>query len=372
MARLLALAVVAAAYGPTKPYQRAVPSVARRTTPSRPAPLAPLSAYNSTSVPEEFNLNEVMEREREEAPVELPGAGDDFVELPALGAAPGDGRKSPSEFELNLGEAIDALKADVPAFPDREPNYAVYTADVQLADPTGVQTRGLTSYKQFFAMIRLFRRVMIDRAEVTYRLRYDWSGKRVIVTWYSSWTARGSRTPAHVDAVSYFHLNEEGRIFKHEVDRVQINGQMMNPPYSVGWLAFRQYVLQGLDGAPAPAGAGAQAWFDARHRLEAAATDADVLFSGTDVAAEPPAKAKKAGRAKNLKKKSPLGKLKPGTCENMWDCDSPMQCCDFVLFKMCCNGGVGIPAFQPALVPIPIPVERDPYPNQPPPPGSRW
>merc|ERR1712147_526137 len=114
----------------------------------------------------------------------------------------------------------------------------------------------------------------------------------------------------------------------------------MNPPYSVGWLAFRQYVLQGLDGAPAPAGA--------------------------------PAKAKKADRSKNLKKKSPLGKLKPGTCENMWDCDSPMQCCDFVLFKMCCNGGVGIPAFQPALVPIPIPVERDPYPNQPPPPGSRW
>ena len=79
-----------------------------------------------------------------------------------------------------------------------------------------------------------------------------------------------------------------------------------------------------------------------------------------------------AERSKNLKKKSPLGKLKPGTCENMWDCDSPMQCCDFVLFKMCCNGGVGIPAFQPALVPIPIPVERDPYPNQPPPPGSRW
>ncbi|KAH8067231.1 DUF2358-containing protein [Aureococcus anophagefferens] len=124
MARLLALAVVAAAYGPTKPYQRAVPSVARRTTPSRPAPLAPLSAYNSTSVPEEFNLNEVMEREREEAP-----------------------------------------------------------------------TLGLTSYKQFFAMIRLFRRVMIDRAEVTYRLRYDWSGKRIIATWYQG-TKAGSGSSA--------------------------------------------------------------------------------------------------------------------------------------------------------------------------------
>ena len=263
MARLLALAVVAAAYGPTKPYQRAVPTVARQTAASRPVSLAPLSAYNSTSVPEEFNLNEVMEREREEAPVELPGAGDDFVELPKLGAAPGDGRKSPSEFELNLGEAIDALKADVPDFPDREPNYGVYTADVQLADPTGVQTRGLTSYKQFFAMIRLFRRVMIDRAEVTYRLRYDWSGKRVIVTWYSSWTARGSRTPAHVDAVSYFHLNEEGRIFKHEVDRVQINGQMLSPPYGLAWAGLKQGMLNGLD-MPVPAGVPAGAWYEPR------------------------------------------------------------------------------------------------------------
>ncbi|KAH8050767.1 DUF2358-containing protein [Aureococcus anophagefferens] len=365
MARLLALAVVAAAYGPTKPYQRAVPSVARRTTPSRPAPLAPLSAYNSTSVPEEFNLNEVMEREREEAPVELPGAGDDFVELPKLGAAPGDGRKSPSEFELNLGEAIDALKADVPDFPDREPNYAVYGRR-PIGGPTGVQA----GPHVLQAVLRhdpplppRHDRPRRGHLSVALRLERQAHHRHVVLFLDRAGAAR-------VDAVSYFHLNEEGRIFKHEVDRVQINGQMMNPPYSVGWLAFRQYVLQGLDGASAAARA--QAWFDARHRLEAAVTDADVLFSGTDVAAEPPAKAKKAGRSKNLKKKSPLGKLMPGTCENMWDCDSPMQCCDFVLFKMCCNGGVGIPAFQPALVPIPIPVEREPYPNQPPPPGSRW
>lgn len=282
------------------------------------------------------------------------------------------GRRStvvgPSEFELNLGKCIDALKSDVPEFFDRELDWSVYTADVQLADPTGVQTRGLTSYKQFFSMIRLFRRVMIDRAEVTYRLRYDWSGKRIIVTWYSSWTARGSRTPAHVDAVSYFHLTESGVIYKHEVDRVQINGQQMNPPYSVGWLAFRQYVLAGLDGAAAAPAAS----FLERQQLAQAL---EVLYSGdAAVVAEPSATDKENAkkRARNLRKPTPKSKLLPGTCENMWDCDSPMQCCDFVMFKMCCNGGFGIPAFQPEMIPIPIPVERDPYPNQPPAPNGGY
>jgi len=147
------------------------------------------------------------------------------LQPPALG----DGKKAPSEFELNLGEAIDALRADVPDFADRELRWDIYTPDVQLADPTGVQTRGLQGYKQFFGLIRMFRRVMIDDVDVTFKLRYDWSGKKIVVTWYSEWTARGSRTAAHVDAVSYFHLDDKGKVFKHEVDRVQVGGRPLSP-----------------------------------------------------------------------------------------------------------------------------------------------
>ena len=375
---LVALAYASAvAYTPPRPTRAGSSLTVPRS--ARTAEAVPtFLGRNETAraLEEEFNVMPVMEREERE--VDLGSAEDygDTVDLPTIGGSDlGDGRKGPSEFELNLGKCIDTLKSDVPEFPDRELVYDIYTPDVQLADPTGVQTRGLTSYKQFFGMIRLFRRVMIDRAEVTYRLRYDWSGKRIIVTWYSSWYARGSRTPAHVDAVSYFHLNDEGLIFKHEVDRVQINGQMMNPPYSVGWLAFRQYVMQGLDGTGTPAGAGVASWITPADlaSLRAQALDDTIFYSG-DVAAKP--SEKKASEGRNLKKKTPRAKLLPGTCENMWDCDSPMQCCDFVLFKMCCNGGVGIPAFQPSLVPIPIPVERDPYP--PPPqngggyPGNSW
>ena len=263
------------------------------------------------------------------------------------------GRRGPSDFELNLGRAIDALRSDVPAFADRELSWDIYADNVQLADPSGVQTRGLQNYKQFFGVIRMFRRVMIDKVDITFKLRYDWSSKIIKVTWYSKWYARGSSKAAYVDATSAFHLDENGKVFKHVVDRVQVGGRPLSPPYSVGGLAFREYVLAGLD-VPSPVPSfGFEASQDAQ--------DALVLMSASDgeSSEEPPAK-KKAPRAKEKKQKR---KLLPGQCEGMWDCDSPMECCDFVMFKMCCRGGVGIPAFlepQPSLVPIPIPVERGP------------
>ena len=262
------------------------------------------------------------------------------------------GRRGPSEFELNLGRAIDALRSDVPAFADRELSWDIYADNVQLADPSGVQTRGLQNYKQFFGVIRMFRRVMIDKVDITFKLRYDWSSKIIKVTWYSKWYARGSSKAAYVDATSAFHLDENGKVFKHVVDRVQVGGRPLSPPYSVGWLAFREYVLAGLD-VPSPVPSfGFEASQDAQ--------DALVLMSASDgeSSEEPPAKKKAPSKQKKQKRK-----LLPGQCEGMWDCDSPMECCDFVMFKMCCRGGVGIPAFlepQPSLVPIPIPVERGP------------
>ena len=182
---------------------------------------------------------------------------------------------------------------------------------MQLADPSGVQTRGLQNYKQFFGVIRMFRRVMIDKVDITFKLRYDWSKKIIKVTWYSKWYASGSSKAAYVDATSSFHLDDQGKVFKHVVDRVQVGGRPLSPPYSVGWLAFREYVLAGLD-VPSPVPSfGFEASQDAQ--------DALVLMSASDGEAseEPPAK-KKAPRAKEKKQKR---KLLPGQCEGMWfDC----------------------------------------------------
>jgi len=88
-----------------------------------------------------------------------------------------------------------------------------------------------------------------------------------------------------------------------------------------------------------------------------------MLASCDGAAVDGAAAKKKAKPGRDLRKKTPKQKLLPGTCENMWDCESPMQCCDFLFVKICCNGGIGTPVWQPQqgrLVPIPIPVERSP------------
>ena len=349
--RIIALAGAVAAY--VNPPQRETRPQTRRdaaqTTLERPVLQA--------TVEETENKNNVLN---------LPESEKITLETPLEA-----GRRGPSEFELNLGRAIDALRSDVPAFADRELSWDIYSDNVQLADPSGVQTRGLQNYKQFFGVIRMFRRVMIDKVDITFKLRYDWSSKIIKVTWYSKWYARGSSKAAYVDATSSFHLDDQGKVFKHVVDRVQVGGRPLSPPYSVGWLAFREYVLAGLDG-PRPAavpsfgfeasdiGQDALVLMSAMSASSDVAQDAPVVMSASDGESEAPPPSKKKAPRKEKKQKR---KLLPGQCEGMWDCDSPMECCDFVMFKMCCRGGLGIPAFlepAPVLVPIPVPVERGP------------
>ncbi|KAJ1457982.1 hypothetical protein M885DRAFT_514526 [Pelagophyceae sp. CCMP2097] len=287
----------------------------------------------------------------------------------AAARRPGGGPRSPNEFELNLGRCIDVLRSDFPEFYNRELDWSIYTRGIEVRDPSGVQVKGLDNYKNVFSTIRFFKRVMVDKVDLTYRLRYDWGAKRIVVQWYSRWYAMGSRVAASVDGVSYFLLDDEGFIERHEIDRVMVNGQALEPPYGLGaWLRgaqrgnpvaahaamlvpklFPDVAFVAVDQAPAlhfTAGADAP-----RGTALQAASDKE----------KSPVKVRKARKEKN-----PIARALD-TCENIWDCDSPMQCCDFVVLKMCCNGKIGIPAFMPMPkpVPIPIPIPVDNFPRPP-------
>ncbi|KAJ8604543.1 hypothetical protein CTAYLR_000985 [Chrysophaeum taylorii] len=264
--------------------------------------------------------------------------------------------QGPSEYELNVGRCIDVLRADMPAFMDRELNWDIYAKDLEIRDPSGVQVQGLAAYKQIFALVRLFRRIMIDDTSVTFRLRHDPAGKRIVVTWYTKWTARGSRNPGCVDGVSHFYLNDKGLVMRHEIHKVLVNSDPVHPPY-YGWLAFRQYVLAGLDARRrAPVPCLAQRLDAKMTTLPMSATNPDGKTNNNkDVVVEKTSVEKPT--------KGPLADVLPQTCENVWDCDNGMACCDYGFFKICCDDGVRIPGF----VPIPIPVPVDPFPRYPPP-----
>ena len=45
--------------------------------------------------------------------------------------------KAPSEYDLNLGTAIDTLRHDYPRLFDEKPDLSIFTPTVQLFDPSG-------------------------------------------------------------------------------------------------------------------------------------------------------------------------------------------------------------------------------------------
>jgi hypothetical protein len=130
-----------------------------------------------------------------------------------------------SEFELNVGRTIDVMRNDLSNFLERELDYSIYRHDVVIRDPMGFGFNGIDMYKKTFSMVRIFKRVMIDDVHFTYKFRYDCGEKRFVVHWYSRWYSRwflwcGSGRACHVDGVSYFHLDDSGKVNRHVIDRV--------------------------------------------------------------------------------------------------------------------------------------------------------
>ncbi|KAJ8599735.1 hypothetical protein CTAYLR_003407 [Chrysophaeum taylorii] len=135
-------------------------------------------------------------------------------------------RRPPSDFELNLGRSLDAIRSDFPEFMDRELDWDVYARDVQLVDPSGVQVVGLDKFKQILSTIRLMRRMAMDDVSLRFRLRYDWTRRTVVVNWYSTWYWKGTTShPLRLDAVTYFDLDDDARVQRIQVDRFALNNR---------------------------------------------------------------------------------------------------------------------------------------------------
>jgi hypothetical protein len=207
-------------------------------------------------------------------------------------------------FYTNLGKCIDSLHEDIKIFPYNPINYEIYTKDLEFVDPTGVTTYGIDRYKQNLSLIRLFRNIIGSKVTINYRLNYESEDQKIIIIWNSIW--KTNIKSSYIDIVSTFYLNDEGYIRKHAVDRVIQHKNNI-------WNDLTNQILFG----------------DISEKIYAY----DNFIQDHET--------------------NNLGKL-IDTCQYVWDCESPLDCCDFVLFKTCCNTGLPI---NPEPIPIPIPVE---------------
>jgi hypothetical protein len=143
-------------------------------------------------------------------------------------------------FELNLGHAMDTLRKDYPEMLRREPNYDIYSEDISVVDPSGVQIRGLAGYKSSFKFLHSFLRLVYhaDKSTVQHRMVYDWARSSIRMSWNAELVSKVSigndKNALFIDGISVYKLDAvSGKIIEHKVEKLMINNIPLQPPYGI-------------------------------------------------------------------------------------------------------------------------------------------
>jgi len=158
------------------------------------------------------------------------------VELPPLIQSMADERQ---EYNMNLGKAMDVLRKDYPHMLDVTPDFSIYTDDISVVDPSGVQLTGLANYKHSFnflqTMIGFF--YNMEQSGVQNRMMYDFARQTIRISWNIVLVPKvvGNRRNAlYVDGISIYKMDTKtGKIGEHRVENMLINNIPVTPSYGV-------------------------------------------------------------------------------------------------------------------------------------------
>ena len=263
-------------------------------------------------------------------------------------------------------------------------------------------------------MLRFLRRTTMQDAQVTYRLVVQ--DERIRVRWSAKLWMRdpalgmtklpnGEQALVHLDGVSNYDLDKEGKIRKHTLENIVMRGQEDMPAINLGFawptpqlatpaqaMPFFRSLFDALPEPerkqlPTPPTRHATARQRRSPPPQASAAGETPLERAARERAEDEAKAKQLAelRQPRVDGRAPEGngdggkgsflsamkKTLPQPCETSYDCERPEVCCDLLFGTICCSGGMMIPTVdgpQMGLQPqaIPIPVEADNGPPMPP------
>merc|ERR1719491_338664 len=303
----------------------------------------------------------------------------------------------PSEYDLNLGNAIDTLRRDYPKLFVEKPDLSIFTPTVELCDPSGKRLQGVSQYERVFDMLRFLRRTTMQDAELTYRIVCH--DDTIRVRWCAKMQVRdpvlGLTQLNVIDGVSVYELDSVGKIRKHKIETIVMATPDMMQPINLGllWpttrLATPEMAIpffRSLDAAillaeraplpraglpmlpmslTAPRGRHSRAGFpQATLSAESGETPMQRAAREREEDAEEARRLAELRAPKEEKKSgwSPFAFKKPQECETSYDCDAPMVCCDLIVASVCCSGGMRAPSSQEGVLQrqlIPIPVEKD-------------
>lgn len=162
------------------------------------------------------------------------------------------------EFQMNLGKAMDTLRKDMPEILHQRPDYSIYSQDIRLVDPSGVQLTGIDSYKSAVAFFQTFIGFWFStKSGLQYRMVYDFARASIRISWNAVLIPKVPLgRPLYVDGVSYYQLDRStGTIDEHRIERLVINNSAVAPPYGVLSL-LQQDVLRMRGTSRVPVGIG--------------------------------------------------------------------------------------------------------------------
>ena len=283
--------------------------------------------------------------------------------------------RTASVFQLNQGRAIDTLRQDYPLLWTHAPDLSIFTDNVELHDATGrTRVSGLPQYERLFDAMRFVRRTFLADSQVSYRLVVMGESIRV------RWTARlCTRDPMrgtlfrdaplfYLDGISTYHLDPRGKIHRHTLERLQLRDAssplrpvpVMPVVVDPAWprTVPPSCALLRHGGPP----------LATRARTTRTPHPSLSMEGETPLqrAARERAEDEVARQERRTRDDDEAGmrwpRLFPQQCETSLDCDEPKVCCDLIVARVCCDGGMLIPKVVPQvqLQAIPIPVDDEP------------
>ena len=137
-----------------------------------------------------------------------------------------------TEYQLNLGKAIDALRRDYPTLLTDEPDITIFSPDIELMGRSGrVAVQGIEQYKATLRLVRLVRNATMTHDEVTQRIvvsdgviRVRWHAKlwmrAALAAMFLPSTLVHERALLTVDGVSRYDVNDAGMVYRHGFENI--------------------------------------------------------------------------------------------------------------------------------------------------------
>lgn len=174
---------------------------------------------------------------------------------------------------------MDTLREDYPEILVKDPDYSIYSADLEAIDPSGFQVHGVRNYESSIRLVHTLVGLFYcpEQSSVTFRMCFDKARQNIRIHWNANVIPRaifgGEKTTLHVDGISIYELDRQsGNITQHRLERLVINDNQITAEQGIFAALRKQAISSQSDGIPS---------FH-RHMEAMAKIGGDKLYNGID------------------------------------------------------------------------------------------